>query len=49
MTNETINLNSSKIDIIGDNILFCNGILTAYYILPLNNYTITSENGVLFK
>ena len=49
MTNETINLNSSKIDIIGDNILFCNGILTAYYILPLNNYTITSENGVLYS
>ena len=44
-----INMNESKIHIIGDNILYCNGIITAYYILPLTNYTITSDNGILYS
>ena len=44
-----LNTFDSKIRIIGDNILFCNGIITAYYVLPLNNYTITSSQGVLYS
>ena len=44
-----INMRDSKIRIIGDNILYCNGVITAYYILPLNNYTITSNSGVLYS
>ena len=45
--NEIVNIKDTKIKIIGDNILYCNGTITAYYILPLSNYTITSDTGVL--
>ena len=45
--NKIVNIKDSGIKIIGDNILYCNGVITAYYILPLNNYTITSDTGVL--
>lgn len=44
-----INMVDSKIRIIGDNVLYCNGTITAYYILPLSNYTITSNQGVLYS
>jgi len=37
MSNEIIDLNSSKIKIIGDNIFYCNSIITAYYVIPLNS------------
>ena len=42
-----ITKNESKISIIGTNILYNNGILTAYYILPLVNYTTASSGGIL--
>ena len=38
----------NKISIIGDNILSINGNVNAYYILPLANYSITSETGSLY-
>lgn len=39
----------SKIRIIGDNILYCNDIITAYYILPLTNYSVSSASGALYS
>ena len=38
----------NKIEIIGDNILFINGDFTAYYIVPLTNYSIISNEGALY-
>ena len=35
---------NNNINIIGDNVLYNNGIITAYYLVPLENYT-TSSNG----
>lgn len=46
-SNSLVNISENKIGIIGDNILRNGSILTAYYILPLANYSVTSENGVL--
>lgn len=40
------NLNKSKIQIIGDNVLYNNGIITAFYIIPLVNYATNSAQGV---
>ena len=39
-------VNRSDINIIGDNVLFDNGIITAFYILPLRNYSINSAQGI---
>lgn len=36
----------STIDIIGDNILYNNGVITAFYIIPLSNYSTNSPAGV---
>ena len=44
-----ISVEDSKIRIIGDNILYCNGVITAYYILPLTNYSVASEQGIIFS
>lgn len=44
-----VNLNRNNICIIGDNVLFNNGIITAYYILPLYNYNTASEAGINFS
>lgn len=38
----------NKIRIIGDNILYVNGTINAYYILPLSNFSITSESGIQY-
>ena len=40
------NKNASKIRIIGDNILYNNGIITAFYIIPLTNYATNSAAGI---
>lgn len=36
----------NNIKIIGENVLFNNGIITAYYILPLVNYSTASAGGI---
>ena len=43
-----ISQNDTKIRIIGDNILYNNGVINAYYIMPLTNYSITSYSGIDF-
>lgn len=43
-----IPLKDSKICIVGDNVLFINGIAVAYYIVPLTNYSVTSGDGALY-
>lgn len=40
------NVNKSKLQIIGDNVLYNNGIITAFYIIPLTNYATNSYRGV---
>lgn len=40
-------LSKNKIQIISDNILYNNGIITAFYILPMYNYSTASSDGVL--
>ena len=45
--NSVINLRENKIGIIGDNILYNGPIITAYYWLPLANYSVTSNAGKL--
>lgn len=40
------NLNRNNLRIIGDNILYNNGIITAYYIIPLTNYSTASPEGI---
>lgn len=39
-------LNQNNISIIGDNILFNNGVITAFYIIPLTNYSTASPPGI---
>lgn len=39
-------LNKSNIQIIGDNVLYNNGIITAFYIIPLTNYSTNSAAGI---
>ena len=39
-------LRKNNVKIIGENVLFNNGIITAYYILPLTNYSTASAHGV---
>ena len=41
-----IPITDSKIRIIGDNILYVNEITTAYYIMPLTNYSVSSDSGI---
>lgn len=45
---KVISRTESSIRIIGDNILYNNGIITAYYILPLINYSVTSDAGKIY-
>ena len=45
--NSVVNLRENKIGIIGDNILYNGPIITAYYWLPLANYSVTSSAGKL--
>lgn len=45
--NSVVNLRENKIGIIGDNILYNGPIITAYYWLPLANYSVTSSTGKL--
>lgn len=40
------NMNKNNISIIGDNVLYNNGIITAFYIVPLSNYSTNSPAGV---
>lgn len=42
-----ISKNENKISIIGENILYNNGVVTAFYILPVENYKTLSKNGAL--
>ncbi len=42
----TSNLSKNNIKIIGDNILYNNGIITAFYIIPLTNYSTASPGGI---
>lgn len=46
-TPKVTTLNKNNIQIIGDNILYNNGIITAYYLLPTINYRTTSADGVM--
>ena len=46
-SNSVINLRETRIGIIGDNILYNGPIITAYYIMPLANYSVTSATGKL--
>lgn len=39
------NITRSNIQIIGDNILYNNGVITAFYIIPLVNYSTNSNSG----
>ena len=39
------NITRSNIQILGDNILYNNGIITAFYIIPLVNYSTNSNMG----
>ena len=41
-----LSLVDSKIRILGDNILYNDGVLNAYYILPLFNYSVASSSGI---
>lgn len=42
------NINKNKLCIIGDNVLYNNGIITAFYIIPLTNYATNSDSGIEF-
>ena len=42
---KTNNKSINDIQIVGDNVLYNNGIITAYYILPLVNYSTISDSG----
>lgn len=44
---KVISQSRNRIHIIGDNILYCNGKITAFYILPTMNYSTASIDGVL--
>ena len=37
---------NNNICIIGDNVLFNNGVITAFYIIPLSNYSTNSPTGI---
>ena len=39
-------LSKNNIKIVGDNVLYNNGIITAFYIIPLTNYSTASYEGV---
>lgn len=39
-------INKNNISIIGDNVLYNNGIITAFYLLPLTNYSTASAGGI---
>ena len=40
------NITKSNIKIIGENVLYNNGIITAFYIIPLVNYSTASYGGI---
>ena len=40
-------MTKNKLQIVGDNVLYNNGIITAFYILPMYNYSTSSNDGVL--
>lgn len=42
------NINKNKLCIIGDNVLYNNGVITAFYIIPLTNYATNSDSGIEF-
>lgn len=39
--------NINDIKIIGENVLVTNGLITAYYLIPLSNYSTTSSDGII--
>ena len=41
-----VNINKNNISIIGENVLFNNGVITAFYLIPMANYSTTSESGI---
>jgi len=45
--NSVMNISETRIGIIGDNILYNGPVITAYYILPMANYSVTSPRGRL--
>lgn len=45
-TPAVVSLSKNKIRIFGDNVLYNNGIITAFYILPLKNYSTSSSVGI---
>ena len=40
-------MTKNKLQIVGDNVLYNNGIITAFYILPMYNYSTSSNDGIL--
>lgn len=40
-------ITKNRVQIIGDNVLYNNGIITAFYLLPTTNYSTASADGVL--
>jgi hypothetical protein len=44
---KVISESRNKIQIIGDNILYNNGVIKAFYILPTMNYSTASQDGIL--
>lgn len=44
---KVISQSANKIQIIGDNVLYNNGIITAFYLLPTMNYSVASQEGIL--
>ena len=46
---QKVNLSKNTINIIGDNVLFNNGVITAYYVLPLTNYTTATSERVEYS
>ena len=43
---KSTNQNKNNINIIGDNVLYNNGVITAFYILPMSNYSTNSASGI---
>lgn len=45
-TARSVTQNKNVINIIGDNVLYNNGIITAFYVIPMSNYSTNSPQGI---
>ena len=46
MTKGIANFKQNQIQLVGDNILYNNGVISAYYILPAVNYSVASKSVI---